>query len=150
MALPAVLSAACSAPLPHPTYAPQPSSALVEVSRPAPPARVEAVPGRPAPTAVWLDGEWTWRRGRWAWLIGRWVDPPPGAAFSPWVFVRGLDGSLYYAPGVWRDTKGAPIDPPVALVRAQVESNVVVDADGTVEATGPTLLDRPRPSDSAP
>jgi hypothetical protein len=97
---------------------------------------------------VWLDGEWVWRRGRWAWLIGRWVDPPPEAAFSPWVFVRGLDGSLYYAPGTWRDPKGDPLDTPAVLVRAKVESNVVVDADGTVEPTGPTLLDRPRPSDT--
>ncbi len=95
-----------------------------------------------------MDGEWTWRRGRWAWLIGRWVDPPPGAVYSPWVFVRGLDGSLYYASGTWRDAKGAPVDPPLPLARAQVESNVVVDADGTVEATGPTLLERKRSGDA--
>jgi hypothetical protein len=62
--------------------------------------------------------------------------------FSPWVFVRGLDGSLYYAPGVWRDAKGEPVDPPPALARGQAESNVIVDADGVVEPTGPTVLDR--------
>jgi hypothetical protein len=139
----AALLTACAGHLPHPPYVAQPTSALVEVSRPPPPARVEAVPERPHAGAVWLDGEWYWRRGRWAWLIGRWVDPPPEAAFSPWVFVRGPDGSLYYAPGTWRDRKGGALDPVPALARAQVESNVVVDADGTVEPTGPTLLDRP-------
>jgi hypothetical protein len=145
LALPVVFTAACSGALPHPAYAPQPTEALVEVSRPPPPARVESVPARPDAKAVWLDGEWAWRRGRWAWLIGRWVDPPPGASFSLWAFVRGVDGSLYYAPGTWRDAKGQPIDPPpAALARAQVESNVIVDADGVVEPTGPTLLDRPK------
>ena len=137
----------CAGPLPHPTYVAQPRDALVEVSRPPPPARVESVPPRPDAKAVWLDGEWTWRRGRWAWLIGRWVVPPPGASFSPWVFVRGLDGSLYYAPGVWRDAKGE-VDPPPALARAEVESNVIVDADGVVEPTGPTVLERPHPSEA--
>jgi hypothetical protein len=149
-ALFAVLLAACGGPLPHPAYVPQPTSALVEVSRPPPPARVEAVPARPSPKAVWLDGEWAWRRGRWAWLIGRWVEPLPEAAYSPWVFVRGLDGSLYYAPGTWRDAKGDPIDPPTALALGQVESNIVVDADGTVEPTGPTLLERPKRIEPSP
>jgi hypothetical protein len=148
VALPVLFIAACAGPLPHPPYAPQPEGALVEVSRPPPPARVESVPPRPDATAVWLDGEWTWRRGRWAWLIGRWVDPPSGAKFSPWVFVRGLDGTLYYAPGLWRDAKGDPADPPTALARAQVEANIIVDADGVVEPTGPTVLDL-RPKGSA-
>jgi hypothetical protein len=150
VALPALLLlGACAGPLPHPVFAPQPTDALIEVARPPPPARVEAIPARPRATAVWLDGEWAWRRGRWAWLIGRWAVPPQGAVFSPWYFVRGLDGSLYYAPGVWRDAKGDPIDPPPALARAQVESNIIVDADGTVEATGPTILERTRPSEAS-
>src|SRR5271166_2922290 len=52
VALPAVLLAACAARLPHPAYAPQPTDALIEVARPPPPARVEAVPARPGATAV--------------------------------------------------------------------------------------------------
>jgi hypothetical protein len=50
---------------------------------------------------------------------------------------------------MWRDAEGVPVDPPVALARALVESNVVVDADGTVEPAGPTLLERTRPSEAS-
>jgi hypothetical protein len=103
---------------------------------------VEIVPARPAELAVWVDGEWIWRRGRWAWLTGRWVTPPAGARFSAWVFVRGADGRLWSAPGMWHDASGAPIEvKPLAM--ASVEAGAVVDADGTIETTGPIVHDRP-------
>lgn len=72
-------------------------------------------------------------------MPGRWVEPAAGVTFSPWVFVRGKDGELFYAPGTWRDVKGAPIDAPIALSVATVETGEVVNADGTKELTGPTL-----------
>jgi hypothetical protein len=140
---------ACAPSLPHPAYVPQPTGALVEVDQPPPPARVEIVPQRPAPSAVWVDGEWIWRRGRWAWLTGRWVLAPAGTTFSAWVFVRGTDGKLWYAPGAWRDASGAAIDPPRALSLASVEAGAVVDADGTTETTGPILHDRPHAEGAA-
>jgi hypothetical protein len=133
----------------HPTYVPQPTAALVEVTMAPPPARVEMVPDLPSSTAVWVDGEWVWRRSRWAWLPGRWVEQPAGVALSPWVFVRAPDGSLWYAPGVWRDKTGAPIDSPRALAVASVESGAVVNAEGTTETTGPNVRDRPRPAASS-
>jgi hypothetical protein len=133
------LACACGGQLPHPEYVAQPTSALVEVTRPPPPARVETVPPSPAASAVWIDGEWTWRRARWAWLPGRWVNATTGARFSPWVFVRGRDGRLWVAPGVWRDANGKPVDPPEALAEATVEGGAVVTADGNIEVTGPTL-----------
>ena len=86
-----------------------------------PPARVEMVPARPDPHAVWIDGEWLWRRARWAWLAGRWVVPVEGTAFSRWVFVRGADGRLWYASGEWRDASQAPIAAPRPLAIATVE-----------------------------
>lgn len=137
--------AACASPLPRPAYAAQPTSALVEVDRPPPPARVEVLPARPSSGAVWVDGEWIWRRGRWAWRPGRWVNAPMGQRFSPWVFVRAPDGTLWYAPGVWRDASGARVDSPPALATAEVESGEVVDADGATETTGPTRRERSRP-----
>lgn len=109
------------------------------VATPPPPARVELVPPRPSAVAVWVDGEWTWRRALWAWMPGRWVEPAAGSTFSPWVFVRGGDGALWYAPGVWRDAKGAQVDAPAALAVATVETGEVVNAQGTTETTGPTL-----------
>jgi len=134
---------ACSRSLPHPTYAPQPSSALVAVDVPPPPGRVEVIPQWPA-GAVWVDGEWAWRRLRWAWSPGRWVMAPPGSTFSPWAFTRGPDGSLWVAPGAWHDAKGAAIDAPVAISTAQADTVEVVNASGDVENTGPTLRSRPR------
>jgi hypothetical protein len=132
--------AACSGRLAHPPYVAQPSGALVEVVMPPPPGRVEVVPERPRADAVWIDGEWTWKRRRWAWTAGRWVEAPPGAAFSPWVFERGLDGRLWVAPGVWRarDASGTVVAPPEPLVSAKVDSAAVVNASGITEQTGTT------------
>src|SRR5579883_2247860 len=129
----------CGGSLPHPEWAPQPTSALVEVTRPPPPARVETIPPSPSTGAVWIDGEWTWRRGRWSWLPGRWVDAPAGARFSPWAFVRGRDGRLWVAAGVWRDARGQPMAAPAPLAEATVEGGAVVTADGNIEVTGPTV-----------
>jgi hypothetical protein len=137
---------ACSSSVRHPPYVAQPTTALQEVDAPPPPARVEILPAVPSSQAAWVDGEWMWRRGRWAWLPGRWVTLPEGRAFSPWVFVRGPDGRLWYAPGVWRDTSGAPVDPPDALAVASVETGVVVTAEGATEITGPSVRQRPRPA----
>lgn len=134
-----LLLAGCTSTLARPPFAPQPESALEEVSSSLPPGRVEAVPDRPTRSAVWLDGEWVWRRTRWSWLPGRWVEAPPGARFSPWVFVRGTDGRLWHAAGVWRDAKGSPIVAPPPLAAAQVSSGAVVNASGDTESTGPTL-----------
>ena len=130
---------ACTTPLPHPPYTAQLTSALVQVDTPPPPARVEVLPLRPTRKAVWLDGEWTWRRGRWAWVPGRWVDPPGSASFSLWVFVRGPDGALWYAPGVWHDASGAAVAAPEPEAVAAVEAGDVVNADGSTSTTGPTL-----------
>jgi hypothetical protein len=145
-----VLAAACGERIRRPEFSPQPTEALIEVGEPPPPARVEVLPARPTVTAVWIDGEWLWRRGRWAWLSGRWCDAPPGASFSPWVFARGADGRLWYAPGVWRNTSGAPIDPPTALAYASVQSEAVTNANGSIETTGPTQRDRPSPKTEDP
>jgi hypothetical protein len=144
------LVAGCARPLAHPVYAAQPTTALVEVDRPPPPARVEILPTRPSPEAVWIDGEWLWRRARWAWLPGRWVQPPPGATFAAWAFVRGADGRLWYAPGAWYDARRAPMVPPASLGIALVEAGAVVDADGRTETTGPILRDRPLPANALP
>jgi WXXGXW repeat (2 copies) len=137
--------AACSRTLPHPAYTTQPSSALIEVTSPPPPGRIERIPAAPWASAVWVDGEWAWRRNRWAWRPGAWVEPPPGAHFAPWAFVRGPDGRLWIAPGTWRDAKGAALDLPVPLMSADVEPTQVVNASGAVELVGRTL----RPGASA-
>jgi hypothetical protein len=142
----AALVTACGSPVVHPPVTPQPSAALVEVDSPPPPARVETVPPRPSGVAVWIDGEWIWRRARWAWLEGRWVAPPSGGAFAPWVFVRGSDGRLWYAPGTWRDSQGAALPAPAALARASVEPSGVFDAEGNAVQTGPIVKERPSSS----
>jgi hypothetical protein len=111
----------------------------VQVTAPPPPGRIEVVPRSPSAAGVWVDGEWVWRRGRWAWLPGRWVEASKGASFSPSAFVRGADGRLWYAPGLWRDANGSTLDAPRTLTSAVVGSNEVVNASGSTENTGPTL-----------
>jgi hypothetical protein len=68
------------------------------------------------------------------------VDPPAGATFSPWVFVRGVDGRLWYAPGTWRDGKGASIADPAPLATARIDLVEVVNASGATESIGTTIL----------
>jgi hypothetical protein len=138
---------ACGPLVPHPPYVGQPTEALEAVERAPPPARVEVLPLRPTPEAVWVDGQWIWHRARWAWLLGRWVQPPPGAVYSPWVFVRAPDGKLWYAPGTWRDGSGGGgrrLEAPRALALASVQGGAVVNAEGETEATGPVLREVPR------
>jgi hypothetical protein len=139
VALANLFALACSQTLAHPPYTPQPQTALLEVTLPQPPGRIETVPDRPSRSSVWVDGEWTWRRARWAWQPGRWVEPPAAASFSPSVFERGPDGRLWYAPGTWRDANGLPVAAPPPLASAIVASVEVVNASGAIEGTGRTL-----------
>ena len=125
----------CAGTLAQPAYAPQSASSLVAVPEQPPPGRVEVVPPRPNTDAVWIDGEWTWLRWRWTWNPGRWVIPPPGAKYSPWVTVRAADGTLYFAPGTWRDAQGQPLGSPPPLAVAAVPPVGVVDADGEQRRT---------------
>jgi hypothetical protein len=136
----AVHAAGCGQRVPHPPYAPQPTSALVEVAFPPPPARPEGVPAKPDERAVWIDGEWTWRGRRWAWSPGRWVLAPEGGVFSPWTTVIRDDGTVFFAPGVWRNAAtGEAIAAPTALATANVASEVVFEPGGELQRTGPTI-----------
>jgi hypothetical protein len=132
----------CGSPrLAHPRYVGHPTSALIEVPYPPPPARVEYVPDPPQSGAVWVDGEWSWRGRRWAWRSGRWVIVPPDAAFSPWTSVRNGDGTLYFAPGTWRNAKGEELRAPQALALGSASPGSVVDPEGDIEPTGRNLDD---------
>lgn len=131
--------------LPAPRYARQPTSALVEVAYPPPPARVERVPEQPRPDAVWIDGEWTWQGRRWAWRPGRWVEPPRGAVFSPWTLVRDSSGTLYVAAGTWRAEDGGAIDEPPPLRPGKPTAGAMVNPED--EPIGPAAT---TPADAAP
>jgi hypothetical protein len=131
---------ACGPSLPHPAFIAQPSSALAAVATEPPPARVEYVPRQPKQKGcVWIDGEWSLKRGRWAWRLGRWVVPPVGSSYSPWAFVRAADGSLFFAPGVFRDADGKVLDDPPPLELAKADAIAVVDPEGNTELTGRTV-----------
>jgi hypothetical protein len=140
------IAIACSGSVPHAPYMAQPATALTAVAAPPPPGRVELMPPSPVSGAVWVDGEWTFRRGRWAWNLGHWVVPPQGTFLSPWTTVRGVDGTLFHAPSVWRDAKGQPVASPLPLAIATVQAGPVVDAEGSTEPTGRTL----QPSSASP
>lgn len=135
--------AACGPSIPHPPYAPQATTALTAVETAPPPGRVEYVPKKPPGATAWVDGEWIWRHGRWFWLLGRWVRSPAGARYSPWVVVHAVDGTLFYAPGVWVDSHGSSIAAPPAIAYATANGEAVVDAEGEVCNTGRTIRTAP-------
>jgi hypothetical protein len=133
-----VVMACGSGRLPAPPYVEQPTSALVQVPYPPPPARAEQVPKSPNTQAVWLDGEWTWQARRWAWKKGRWVVPPAGAKFSPWTFTRDRTGVLWAASGVWRDANGNEVDEK-PLTPGKSNVTTVVDPEGSAVPHGPDV-----------
>lgn len=101
-----------------------------------PPGRVETIPVRPAGADAWVDGEWILRHGRWYWRLGRWVRAPVETTYSPWVFVRAADGTPFYAPSVWRDSKGAAMAEPPPLAVATATTSAVISPEGKPEDTG--------------
>jgi hypothetical protein len=135
----------CSSALPHPPYSPQATNALTQVDFGPPPGRVEVVPKRPPGADAWIDGEWIRRHDRWYWLVGRWVKTPPGWSFSPWVFVRAVDGTPYYAPSVWKDQAGNAAPAPAALAYATASAEAVFNPENELENTGRNLKTAPAP-----
>ncbi|MEO7113140.1 MAG: YXWGXW repeat-containing protein [Polyangiaceae bacterium] len=132
---------ACSFDLPHPRYQRQPTSALLPVPFPPPPARVEYVPTEPKNEGVvWVDGEWEWKGRSWSWKRGRWVVPPSAdAQFSPWTTVRSGDGMLYIAQGTWRSPNGQAIAAPAAIAYGKPTAGAIVDSEGVSEHTGKSI-----------
>lgn len=125
--------------LPAPSYTGHPTSALVEVPYPPPPAHIESIPKQPDGRVVWLDGEWVWKARAWAWKPGRWVAPPNDAKFAPWTAVRDQTGVLYVATGVWRDRSGAALEDPKPLKTGRVSATAVIDNEGDSVSPAPVL-----------
>lgn len=135
----AAFAFACgSAELPSPDYTKHPTSALVEIPYPPPPARIEAVPEEPDGDVVWIDGEWLWQSRRWSWKPGRWIHPPAGARFSPWTTVRDRIGTLYVASGTWRNPAGAEVPEPAPLAIGGPAPAAIVTPEGEEVTQGPT------------
>lgn len=130
VALAAGMLACGSRRLPPPRWVSQPTSALVQVPYPPPPARVEFIPDQPRDDAVWIDGEWVWQGRRYAWKPGRWVVPPPNAAFAPWTAVRDRLGTLYLAQGTWRAPGGGEVAPPRPLRVGRPNAGTVTNPEG--------------------
>lgn len=124
------LAFACGKSVPTPKYTSHPTSALVQVPYPPPPARAEAVPEVENDDAVWIDGEWVWQTRRYAWRAGRWVVPPSGARFAPWTAVRDKSGTLYVANGVWRAADGSEVTEPPSVGKGKPRGASVVSPEG--------------------
>lgn len=133
---------ACSSSVKGPAMTGQPTSALVAVPYPPPPARVEQIPMQPNAETVWVDGEWVWQTRRWAWRKGRWVVPPSGAKFAPWTAVRDPTGTLYVATGTWRNANGEEVAENPAVSPAKPQGMAVVSNEGNEVDVG-------RPASSA-
>jgi hypothetical protein len=131
--------------LPAPEYTAQPTSALIEVPYDPPPARVEIIPGKPDhPDAVWIDGEWSWQGWRWAWKRGRWVATPADAKYAPWTTVRNAAGTLFMAPGAWRNRFGVEVAEPAPLAVSKTLPGAIIDPSGAqVQASSIQTKARP-------
>jgi hypothetical protein len=139
LAILGVVLTACSGRVPHPPYTTQPTSALVEVDYPPPPARVEYVTEQPARNTVWLNGEWTWTGRRWGWKPGGWVVVPQGAAYAKFALVRRGDGKLFFAEGTWRSAQGQEIPAPEFKATSAAKTSAVVDPEGDPAPTAADL-----------
>lgn len=127
----------CGGGLPAPETAAQPSDGYVPVPYPPPPARPEHIPERPAPEALWIDGEWRWIGGRWSWIYGRWVRPRAGARYALWSAQRRDDGQLEYAEGRWLSEDGRPLPPATRYDAAEAEGGDRVEDVGVMVDVGP-------------
>jgi len=68
----------------------------------APPAlRVEAIPTKPVPKAVWIPGYWEWKGNKYVWVPGRWEKKPRGTAWAPGQWKKTHRGWVW-VPGYWR------------------------------------------------
>ena len=102
------LGAACSAShLPRPPISPQFPEDFLPVTEPAPAPRAQAIPARPNPNAVWIDGEWVPAGPRWRWQPGGWATPPAGATLALHQSSWQSDGSLRHAPSVFHLRDGS-------------------------------------------
>ena len=129
--------------LPEPELASAPALKIgeaIEVPFPPPPARVEFIPDRPRPGAVWIDGEWTWTGRRWGWTYGRWVMPPASATFAPWRTARTSDGTQLFAAGTWYDEQGNEITEPLPLAIGVAREEDVITPPGRSEKTAPNQV----------
>jgi len=136
IAIATAVAFACGTSVPTPKYTSHPTSALVPVPYPPPPARAESVPEQSADESVWIDGEWVWQTRRYAWRAGRWVVPPSGARFAPWTSVRDKNGTLFVANGVWRGADGSEVTEPPSIAKGTPRGAAVVSPDGDEVAVG--------------
>jgi hypothetical protein len=74
----------------------------IRIGPPPPPRVVRALPRRPGPEWVWIDGYWYPLKGKYRWHPGYWTRPPyPGAR---WIVPR-YDGGQYF-DGYWNGDHG--------------------------------------------
>lgn len=100
---------ACGPSLPRPRMGPHAPGDYSSVDQPPPSPRAQVIPAAPSVGAVWVDGEWVPLDGSWSWQPGGWVTPPPGA----WLALSEVrwqnDGTLRYAPGLFRLPDGSSV-----------------------------------------
>jgi len=73
----------------------------VYVVRRPPVARVEVVPVRPYPRAVWISGHWRWKHGRYVWVGGYWKKARPGYVWVPGRWIKRPRGWVW-RKGHWK------------------------------------------------
>jgi hypothetical protein len=91
------------------------------IAVPAP--KQELITPAPAPSHVWVPGQWQRTPDKWAWIEGKWVQPPFGNAY--WVpgYWQHRGGKYQWETGHWAaSNQGVIVAKPVAVPSLYVET----------------------------
>ncbi len=73
---------------------------VVYVEKAPPASKVEVIPKRPTPRAVWIPGYWKWKGNKYFWAPGHWEKKPRGTAWAPGQWKKTHRGWVWTA-GYW-------------------------------------------------
>jgi hypothetical protein len=77
------------------------TTSYVVLQAPPAPQAPQAIPERPSPQHVWIDGYWTWRNSRYEWMAGHWEVPPFSNAKWENPRVESDAGAFRFYEGRW-------------------------------------------------
>lgn len=81
-----------------------------------PPPQQEIITTAPAPSYVWVSGQWERTAGSWSWNPGAWVEPPLSNAYWTPGYWRHNDGQFLWTSAHWAAAnQGVVVQKPVTV-----------------------------------
>jgi hypothetical protein len=94
-----------------------------------PPPQQEVITAAPAPSFVWVPGQWQRTPDKWTWMAGNWVQPPFSNAY--WVpgYWQHRGGNYQWETGHWAaSSQGVIVAKPVTVPPLYVEAQPAAPA----------------------